>query len=240
MPMALNAAMGTEVFAAVPPTRVAAAAATPAPVTTATSAPPASAGIAPAPARRPGRSLALAAALGAVLVVGGGLYAITRGDGAAGTQPTAQNVTTGTAQPSDTVTSSLPAAPVTGADSSRLLASAGTTTRKAATVPVTEPRREEPAPVVPRFDAAAALEQVGEMVKKTDAPTLRRAVIEIDDLLPKLHTSQDSLVALYHKATAYGGLDETPDRACELLARVKSRPFRYTEAAASAYSALCP
>jgi serine/threonine-protein kinase len=232
MPMTLTADMGTEVLAAVPPTRVGAPAAAVAPASPSsapgTRAAPAAAAAAPAPARRARRPLALAAvALGAVVAVGGGLFAVTRDAAVTAPDSTAQNVTTGTAQPSDTVTSSIPAVPMSGSDSSRLLASAGTpTSRKVAEPAVTELRRETPAASptgLSNAEIAARLKEFDDWTNlaSADSSDARRVVTRSAELLPQLRTRAQRAEAMFYRGQAYLILEEN-ENACRVFREARS------------------
>jgi len=194
-----------------------------------------------APARKRGLPMPAIAAAAVILLGGGGWIAVQMLGGGAKTSPdssaappsvtnpnaanpnsTNPNATNPNAEKSGTANP--PAGARGGAGNPAPLGGGGKTTQLSA--PVTPPgaggRKDGAAPAggsaAPAgFNAAPELQRVADLIEKGDKSSASAALDAVSQLLPKLRTRDDSVEALYHKAEAYGTIDEDGARACPVL-----------------------
>ena len=214
----------TEVFTSVPPTNVSPARPTP-PVPEATRV---------APAARPGgrSGVLLAAAIGAIVIVGGGAWAALGGNREAA-EKVASPVTGDTARPVVAIAdSSRDTAATPGLTSTPSGGAARTTTGAAATTAATGRTTTAPPPGPDRpavtGDAGGSslsdaeverrLAELGRLVdpQRGDEDDARRAIDQANLLLPRLASAQRRAEALQEKGNAYLILND-PENACRVF-----------------------
>jgi hypothetical protein len=89
------------------------------------------------------------------------------------------------------------------------------------------------------FNAAPELQRIADLVDKGDKSSASAALDAVSQLLPKLRTRDDSVDALYHKAEAYGTIDEDGARACPVLKSIATDAKRQKGAANLIAALLC-
>lgn len=245
MPMTVAAEMGTAVLGAVPPTRVApgrasspggagatkVAAAEPAPLAT--------------PVRAKSRMPILAGGGVVAALIAGGAFMATRNKTADAVTPdTARHVAAAVPSGSDTAPASgaaRPSKPATSDSAGRTQAPAGS---RVVPAPNTKTGTTTPGPVTggrtealaPAYDAQTMFARVDKLVGSSETADLQRALILLGDALPRLVTHEDSIRALYLRASTMAVVDEKNDRACPILQRIMDQPpAKYTVAASTSF-----
>ena len=259
MPMTVAAEMGTAVLSAVPPTRVApgspagagavgaVGAAGGAGATKVASAGPAALPVAVRPRSR--MPILAGGALVAALAAGGAFVATRKDAPGPVTSDTARQVATALPSPTDTsasVDAARTANPAAGSvgqtkapAGSRVVPSPTTKTGSAPPGPGTVDRTE---PSAPRFDTNGMFARVDKLVESSDSVDMQRALSVLRDALPRLVTHEDSIRALYLRASAMAILDQSNVRACPILQSIMDQSdAKHTVAARTSFKEFgCP
>ena len=92
------------------------------------------------------------------------------------------------------------------------------------TVPVGPAGGDRTEPSAPRFDASGMFTRVDQLVESSDSADMQRALSVLRDGLPRLVTHEDSIRALYLRASAMAILDQSNVRACPILQSILDQP----------------